>query len=267
MTTLLSPNLPLSSHDPLAELLTSLFDTAQESESLIASRHPVLLGNRRHEIPKFMLLGARGGGKPIRLALFAGLDAGLPESTIALARLLLQLELNPALARDYALFAYPVVNLLGFEAENPAPLRSFEARYRNEKADRDVQFFKGELRKWFFDGIITIRTDPHADGFHATVRSEVLAREVVEPAFSTTGKTLPLLEKPIQIRPSDRHSRLSDYIQGRLAPPADIRPYPFEIELFAPGNIPAEDRVRGLFVALHEILRNYRGMISHAQNL
>ncbi|MDB6156039.1 MAG: peptidase [Chthoniobacteraceae bacterium] len=264
MTTLLSS--PPASYNIVSELLAPLLETAQESESLIASQHPVLIGNQRIEIPKFMLLGARGGGKPIRLALFAGLDAGLPESIIALARLLLEFELNPALARDYALFAYPVVNLPGFD-ENPLPLRAFEGRYRKETSDADVDFFKGELRKWFFDGMITLRTDLNAEGFYATVRSEVLAREVVEPAVATAGKTIPLHESPIRIRPSDRHSRLSDYVQGRLAPPADIRPYPFEIELFAPGRLPIEDRVRGLFVAVHEILRHYRDMISHAQNL
>ncbi|MES2569401.1 MAG: hypothetical protein V4710_05025 [Verrucomicrobiota bacterium] len=267
-TFLSNPSIPpLLSPEPVSELLDPLFDAAEESENLIGSRHPVLIGSRRHEIPKFMLLGARGGGKPIRIALFAGLDAGVPESVAALARLLLQLELNPALARDYALFAYPVVNLLGFEADKPAPLRAFEARYGSERSDPDVRFFKEELRKWFFDGIITLRVDPHAEGFYATVRSEVLAQEVLLPAMATIGKALPVAEKPIRVRRADRQARLSDYAQGRLAPPADIRPYPFEIELFVPGSATAEEHVRGLFVALHEILRNYRNVISHAQNL
>jgi hypothetical protein len=252
---------------PLADgLLDPLFDLSAVSESLSGSRHPVVLERQPLEIPKFMLLGARGGGKPIRISLFGGLDAGRTESVAAIARLLLQWELQPALARDYALFAYPLVNLLGFES-GQAPLRQFEARYGAGKSAPDVQFFKEQLRKWFFDGMITLRIDPRAKGFHATVRSAVLAREVIAPTLDTVGKVVPIADEPVRIRPADRHARLSDYAQGRLAPPADIRPYPFEVELFAPGGAGAEERIASLFVAVHEVLRHYRALISHAQNI
>ncbi len=247
-------------------LLDPLFDLSALSESLSGSRHRVVLERQPLEIPKFMLLGARGGGKPIRISLFGGLDAGRTESVAAIARLLLQWELQPALARDYALFAYPVVNLLGFES-GQAPLRQFEARYGAEKSDPDVQFFKWQLRKWFFDGMITLRIDPRAKGFYVNVRSAVLAREVIAPTLETVGKVVPLADEPVRIRPADRYARLSDYVQGRLAPPAEIRPYPFELEFFAPGGSGAEDQVASLFVAVHEVLRLYRSMISHAQDI
>lgn len=248
-------------------VLAPLFDTAAHSASLVASRHPVTTLRRRLEIPKFMVLGQRGGGRPIRVGFFAGFDADHIESVAALSRLLLQFELNPSLARDYAIFGYPVVNLHGF-GSNPLPLRTFEARYATDSADGDVQFFKNELKRWAFDGLISFRTDANANGFYATVRSELLAREIVQPALESASKVVPLLESsPVKIRRSDRHARLADYVQGRLAPPSDVRPYPFEIELFAPGNVPVEDRIRGLFVAVHELLRNYRGVISHAPNL
>ena len=143
----------------------------------------------------------------------------------------------------------------------------FEARYGADKSEPDVQFFKEQLRKWFFDGMITLRIDPRAKGFHATVRSAVLAREVIAPTLETVGKVVPLADEPVRIRPADRHARLSDYAQGRLTPPADIRPYPFEVEFFAPGGAGAEERIGSLFVAVHEVLRHYRAMISHAQNI
>jgi hypothetical protein len=62
-------------------------------------------------------------------------------------------------------------------------------------------------------------------------------------------------------------TRLADYADGRLTAPPDLRPHPFEAELFAPGIAPRELRIRSLFVAVHEILRNYRRLQAHAQDI
>ena len=95
----------------VADLLAPVHDVASTSSSLIGSRQQAQIRNANYEISKFLLLGQRGGGRPIRIALFAGFDAEALETTVALTRLLLQLELAPSLARDYALFGYPVVNI------------------------------------------------------------------------------------------------------------------------------------------------------------
>jgi hypothetical protein len=249
-----------------AELLAPLFAAAHESSSLIPSRHPVTVGGEAYEIPKFLLLGQRGGGQPIRIGLFAGFEAGNSDSVQSLSHLLLQLKLSPALTRDYALLAYPVVNARGF-AEPPVPLSDFEQRFARDSADQDVQFFQGELRRWAFNGMISIRTDAHARGFYASVRSEVIASEVVEPALAVAAAALPLAAQPVKVRPGDRYARTADYAHGRLSPPADVRPYPFEVELFAPRSHPTEAQADGLFVAISEILRHYRALVAHAQDL
>jgi hypothetical protein len=62
-------------------------------------------------------------------------------------------------------------------------------------------------------------------------------------------------------------SRLADYSDGRLTPPPELRPYPFEAELFAPGAASRELRIRSLFVAAHEILWNYRQILAHATDI
>jgi hypothetical protein len=258
------------STDPLStaeEILDVLFDVSQHSESLMAVRHSSRAGGSTFDIPKFMLLGQRGGGKPIRIALFAGIDDhGSLDGLSAIARLLLQTELNPSLARDYAIFAYPLVNI--FEYRQPeAPLDAFYRRFAEDRADGDVGFFRSELRKWGFDGIVTLRTDPRAEGFHAIVRSELIAKEVILPALGPVTRVTPVSNRPIKLRPSDMRARFGDAADGRLTPPPEIRPRPFEVELFAPGNIPAESRVSSLFVATHEILRNYRRLIAYAANI
>ncbi len=251
---------------PVEAILAPVHAAARDSSSLIASRQTVELRGSTLEIPKFLLLGQRGGGQPIRLGLFAGFEAGHEETVQALAHLLLQLKASPGLSRDFALIAYPVVNVRGFTDE-AAPLAEFEARFARDSAEADVKFFKSELNKWRFDGLISLRTDPSARGFYAAVRSEIIAAEVVEPALAAAAVSLPLATQAVKVRPGDRYARTADYAHGRLSPPADIRPYPFEIDLFLPREALSEERTDGLFVVVTEILRLYRAFIAHGQDL
>jgi hypothetical protein len=263
-----NPGAESESSSPLTleGILAPLHEAALNSSSFIANRHPLDFRGTTAEISKFLLLGQRGGGKPIRLGLFAGFEAGDLEPVQALARLLLQLKSSPAASRDFALIGYPVVNVRGFTAE-ASPLADFEARFAQDSAEADTQFFKTELRKWRFDGLLSLRTDASSRGVHATVRSEIIAAEVVEPALAAAALALPLATQAVKVRPSDRYARTADYAHGRLSPPADIRPYPFEIELFVPRGPISEERTDGLFVALAEILRLYRAFIAHGQDL
>lgn len=250
----------------IEEILAPLHAKATVSSSLVASRYPFDIRGVAAEVSKFLLLGQRGGGQPIRLGVFAGFEAGNYEIVEVLSHLLLQLQLSPSLSRDFALIAYPVVNVPGFQPEK-TPLADFETRFARDSADADIQFFKSELNKWRFDGLLSLRSDSSAKGVHATVRSEIIARDVVEPALAAAAIALPLATQSVRVRPSDRYARTADYAHGRLSPPADVRPYPFEIELFVPRGPVTEQLLDGLFVAFTEILRHYRGLIAHGQDL
>jgi hypothetical protein len=253
--------------DTADEILDVLFDVSSHSESLMAIRHSVRAGGCDLDIAKFMLLGQRGGGKPIRIALFSGIDDhGSVDGIAAIARLLVQAELNTALARDYAIFAYPIVNV--FEYRQPKNhLDTFHRRYAEDRADGDVRFFRGELRKWGFNGIVILRTDPSAESFHAIVRSELIAKEVVRPALEPVERVTPVDVHPIKVRPSDKRARFGDWADGRMTPPQEVSPRPFEVELFAPGKASPEARISSLFVAIHEILRHYRRLIAYAADI
>ena len=247
-------------------VIRPVFESARSSESLIAGVHPFVFEVETLEIPYFQLTGESGGAQPIRVALFGGFDAGWTDSVEALADLFLQLSKDPAPARNYMLFGYPVVNLRGF-GPDPSPLWNFETRYGSDKNDGDVQFFKGELKTRAFDGLVSLRTDPKAESFHASTRGSVLARDVVQPALRAAGEIVPLKDHPLKLRPSDRFARRTDQLMGRLGPLLDAQPSPFEIELFAPGKLPLEKRRRALEAAVLEILSSYRLLISHAPNL
>ncbi len=146
-------------------------------------------------------------------------------------------------------------------------IEPFDRRYAGDRPDGDVRFLRTELRKWRFDGMLTLRTDSRAESFHATVRSELIAKEVVRPALARVESVTPVNNHPVRVRPTDMKARLADYAQGRLTAPPDLRPYPFEVELFAPGAAARDLRIRSLFIAVHEILRNYRRMLAHAADI
>jgi hypothetical protein len=247
-------------------MLTPVFDVAATSSSLIASRQLIHLPSGDYEIPRLLLLGQRGGGRPIRVAIFAGFDPGAVETTVALNRLLLQYELIPSLAKDYALFAYPIVNVQAFD-QIPGSLSRLEGRFATDAPDDDVRFFRTELTNWKFDGLISLRRDLRDNRFHAATRSAFLGEEVLRPAFKSLGGSFPVRDNPVSLRPDDKYARLADVAQGKLTAPANVRPYPFEVELFAPSSLDAEQQVTGLFLCVQEILRNYRRLISHAQGL
>jgi hypothetical protein len=97
-----------------------------KSPHLIASHHPIRLDGTVFELPKLLLLGERGGGDPLRIALFAGIEHRSVDTIAAATQLLGKLDILPSLARDYALFAYPLTNPPAFR--RPKPLYNIENR-------------------------------------------------------------------------------------------------------------------------------------------
>jgi hypothetical protein len=251
---------------PLHDLLRPLQLAAAHSSSLIGSYHSVSAAPASLEIHKFLLLGQRGGDRPIRVGLFSGFESTESESVRALTNLLLQLKDSGSLTRDYALMAYPVVNVRGFSA-HPQSLAEFESRFARDSVDPVIRYYQDEFRKWSFDGLIHIRTKPNTRHLSASVRSEVIASEVVEPALAAAAPAIKLDSQPVKVRASDRYARSADFAYGRFGPTAEVRPYPFEIELFLPGASAPDAYQDGLFIIVTEILRNYRSIVAHARHL
>ncbi len=248
--------------DELHRVVAPVFEAAAESSSLIAHQHPLKLRRVPFRLPKFILLGSRGGGKPMNIGLFAGFEQGNLEATRALTESLLRFRTSPSLTRDYALSTYPMVNLQGLSSI-PA-LGDFEERYTQNATDEDVQFFLREFRLWNFDGFISVRLDTHGEGFHVKVRSDLIAREVVEPAIAAASIPLPLAAQPVRLQAS--HIDGQD-VPPRLAPPPDVRSQPFDLELYLPPIDSPFEQAEALYQMVAEILRYYRTFISHASEL
>ncbi len=248
------------------DLLEPVMERAARSASLMPTQIEVSLQKRSCKLTKLMLLGARGGGKPARIALLGGLDSGSFSSVAAVGDLLLELESNAEASKDYAIFAYPTVNPLGFEP-NPAPLENFQLRYAEDAPDADIQFLKGEMQNWAFDGAISLRTSPTVSGLHVRVRSEILAHEVVTPALQTLARKFSIHSDPVEIMESIRLARKTAAQTGRSFLPSEGRSRPFEIEIFVPANQSASQQKEAFCVATLEILNRHRRVFCQAQNI
>jgi hypothetical protein len=255
-----------SGRDPIEELLLPAYAAARDSSSLVSNIHVVTVGDRQFNIPQLTLLGPGGGASPLRIALFAGLEPGALDSIAALTGLLVRLTGDLAPARGCTLIGFPIVNVLGLES-GVASLGDFESRYAATNPDGDVRLFKDELRTGAFDGLVKLRTAPESKGFYAIARGWLIANKIAAPAVLAASEFLPLLSYSLRVRSDDEMARLRDAARGRLVPPLDIRPYPFEIELFAPGSAPEEQRITGQIAAVLAILDAYRALMAHAQNL
>jgi hypothetical protein len=245
-----------------ASLLAPLFEI--ESPSMLAHRQAVAIGEETYELPRMLFLGQRGGGVPIRVGIFAGFDAGRLETVAAIARLLLQFELSPAAAREYAIFAYPIVNAPGFGPDQVSHAR-LQGRWAKNPREADAAFFRSELERLGHHGLIQLRSSAVNPAFTATTRSALLAREVVAPALKSLEALVPVDAEPVRVLPSTLAARATDRAAGRLVP--SWEPWPFEIELFAPAAANPALRASALFLATLQILRRYRRFIAHGGEL
>src|SRR5687768_17037301 len=96
--------------------LAALERACEDSVNLVRKPLPAFqVDGREFRIPRYLFVGPKGGGEPIRVGIFAGVHGDEPEGTFALSEFVLALERSPSLARDFFLFLYPIVNPSGFE--------------------------------------------------------------------------------------------------------------------------------------------------------
>ena len=229
---------------------------AQTIGSLVHGSRVVEVAGVATSIPKLLFLGPRAGGTPIRVALLAGLNPNETSTTMGALQLLANLAITPAVARDFALFVYPV---LGFGAGE------FTERFAHGDKEGDVEFLRSEIREWNFDGIITPRISAGALGFYTRLESQVLAENVGAAAMDVLQGSLPVEVPPVRLRSAEE-----SWIAKGLAAPGWVKsaaPQRFEVEVVAPAQLPAEERATGFFLTARETLRHYRRLLGHAPNI
>ena len=208
-------------------------------------------------VPSFVLIGPRGGGVPIRLALLAGLTAEDALATTALAKLLVELALAPLLAQDYALFGYPQINPMPRRADG----REFTTEFWHGSTDPAVRFCGHELETNQFDAVLFLQANQPLAGFQIRSCSRFIAAEVLWPAVELAQRFVPLASEPIRLWPASGSEPTWIFHTGHL------RPRPFCVSLCTPRQQPGENQIAALVFAIKQILRHYRAAVGYAGRL
>ena len=97
-----------------SDALAPLEALAANSPNLVASHELRFdLAGETYALPRYIYLGPRGGDRPIRIGVFAGIHGDEPEGVRAAVLFLKLLESVPEVARGYSITVYPVCNPTG----------------------------------------------------------------------------------------------------------------------------------------------------------
>jgi hypothetical protein len=245
--------LRLADADPAVQILNPLDLLASESGGLAKWRCLAVEGRA---VPSYVFIGPRGGHVPIRLALLAGIESEDLLSTNAIVKLLVELDLAPLLAQDFALFGYPVANPHRTSRCSP----DFTADFWKGASDPVIRFFEQELTENQLDGIIAVKANEPIAGFQIQVSSRVIATEVLWPTLELAQRLVPLASDPIQMFPRLQNNRNSLFSLGHA------RPGPFSLLIRTPKHMPFENQISAIVFSVEQILHYYRVLVSHVDS-
>jgi murein peptide amidase A len=249
--------------------LDALFQPIRELRGLKSDfLGPFEIQGEQYFIPRFSFRGP-STVDPIHIGIFGAIHGDEPAGALAIVRFLENLVENPALAEDYQIHAYPVCNPTGFEdvTRFSRSGRDLNREFWKNSAQPEVQIVENELRAQHFQGLIQLHADDTSEGIYGFVRGATLTENLLRPALREAGKILPRNNNALIDGFAARDGMIYDVYEGILAAPSDLRPEPFEIILETPHSAPVELQVRALNAAMQTILKEYRSIISFAQNI
>jgi hypothetical protein len=221
------------------------------------------------DLPLFVFKGPVGGDEPIRIGIFAAIHGDEQATATGLINFLDFLTLSPQLARDFALYTYPICNPTGFEnrARCSQSGKDLNREFWKNSTEPEVTALEKELRDHRFDGIISLHSDDTVDGLYGFVSGATLSQSLLEPALAAAELFLPRNRQPlIDGFPASEGIIVQGY-QGILCAPPEVSPRPFELILETPQLAPIPLQEQAFVVALLSILAEYRKTMSYAANL
>jgi protein MpaA len=229
---------------------------------------PFQLRGEKYFIPRFSFRGPNSND-PIRIGIFAAIHGDEPAGALAVAQFLSDLVADPALADGYQIHAYPICNPTGFEDDTRCSrnARDLNREFWKNSTEAEVQILENELRTQHFQGLIQLHADDTSEGIYGFVRGATLTENLLRPALREAGKILPRNNSALIDGFAARDGMIYDIYDGVLAAPKEVEPVPFEIIFETPHLAPIDLQVAALQAAMRTILKEYREMISFAQNI
>lgn len=131
----------------------------------------------------------------------------------------------------------------------------------------EVGLMERELLNHKFHGIISLHSDDTSDGLYGFVRGATLTQHLLKPALAAAEAALPVNQAAIIDGFHAVEGIIHTAYDGILTAPPGTAPAPFEIILESPHHAPMESQRRAFVLALTEILRHYRRMMSYAVDI
>ena len=229
---------------------------------------PFNVNGQKYFLPRFTFRDPKAE-EPIRIGIFGAIHGDEPAGAHAISRFLTDLITQPELAENFEIHGYPVCNPTGFEDNTRCSRdgRDLNREFWKLSPAAEVQLLENELRTQHFQGLIQLHADDTSEGIYGFVRGATLTANLLRPALHEAGKILPRNNNALIDGFAARDGMIYDVYEGVLAAQAQVDPVPFEIILETPQFSPMDLQVAALNTALRTILKEYRGMISFAQNI
>lgn len=254
----------------VSETLEELDRAAAESSGLMRKPLPPFSsGGKEYFIPRYLFVGPKGGGEAIRLGLFAGVHGDEPEGTFALIEFLEMLELRPETAKNYCLFAYPILNPSGFEANTRLTAEGLNITHEiwKNSLSPEVQIIQSELWMHGFDGIVSFRTDAAAAELSVAIGGPIFFRHLLGTTLTGAQDVLPqVILSGSDALPKWKSVLLEEPNELIRAAPG-LKPRPFEIVITLPRNAPSYRQKSAVTLLLQTVLNEYRHFISLGANI
>lgn len=222
-----------------------------------------------HAIPRFRFAGPAAGHDPVRLGLFAGVHGDEPAGVASLVDFLQALVADPARARGYEFFVYPIVNPTGCEdgTRHNRAGKDLNREFWRGSEEPEVCLLERELRAGHFQGLITLHADDTCEGHYGYSHGCALDDALLRPALLAAERVLPRDRRTTIDGFNAREGVICDCFSGILAPPPEQKPRPFNVIFETPARAPFGLQVAANVAALDAIVATYRGFLSYAQNI
>jgi hypothetical protein len=228
------------------------------------------VGPDRYWLPRVIFRGGNETGEPIiKLAIFAGIHGDEPAGVHAVVDLLRALEADPWVGRAYRIHIYPLCNPTGYE-DGTRHSRSgldLNREFWRGSLEPEVAIIERELLLHKFHGIISLHSDDTSDGLYGFVRGATLTKHLLEPALAAAEAALPVNQAEIIDGFHAVNGIIHTAYNGILTAPPGTSPSPFEIILESPHHASMDLQRKAFVLALTEILRHYRRLISYAADI
>jgi murein peptide amidase A len=224
----------------------------------------------RYWLPRIVFRGAGETGEPhIRLGIFAGVHGDEPAGVEALVDLLRYIDANPVLFRAYRIHIYPLCNPTGYEdgTRHSRSGKDLNREFWRGSLEPEVAILERELLLNKFHGIISLHSDDTSEGLYGFVRGHVLTEQLLAPALAAAEAALPVNQDSVIDGFHAVNGIIHTGYDGILSAPPGTTPSPFEIVLESPSHAPMDLQRQSFVLALTEIVRHYRRLISYAADL